>query len=143
MSLEKNRKEAQRWFETAKGDLETAVVLLSNRRYAHACFHAQQCGEKAMKSLWYFLDEDPWGHSVIKLLKGIESIDPEIFKRLKPLEKSATILDRFYITTRYPNGLPDLTPEEAYLEEDASSCIQHAREIIESVNSILKKSSCP
>ena len=47
----------------------------------------------------------------------------------KHLEKSATILDRFYITTRYPNGLPDLTPEEAYLEEDAISCLDYAKKI--------------
>ena len=143
MSLEKNRKEAQRWFETAEGDLETAVVLLANHRYAHACFHAQQCGEKAMKAVWYLVDEDPWGHSVIKLLQGLESVDAEIFEQLGHLEKSATILDRFYITTRYPNGLPDLTPDEAYLEEDALSCIEHATKIIDSVNSILTNSSYP
>lgn len=137
MSLEKNRREAQRWFQTAKGDLETAEVLLINSRYAHACFHAQQCGEKAIKALWHLLDADPWGHSVIKLLQGLASVDLKRYNELKHLEKSAIILDRFYITTRYPNGLPDLTPEEAYLEEDAMDCIEHAKKIINSISSIL------
>ena len=137
MSVEKNRREAQRWFETAEGDLETADVLLTNHRYAHACFHSQQCGEKAFKALWYLLDADPWGHSIKRLLQGLESVDLRMFTGLKDLEKSAIILDRFYITTRYPNGLPDLTPEEAYLEEDAKSCIEHAKKIISSVSSIL------
>ena len=137
MSVEKNRKEAQRWFKTAKGDLETAVVLMKNHRYAHACFHAQQSGEKAIKDVWYFLDADPWGHSIKKLLQGLEAVDLKIFNELDRLEKSAIILDQFYITTGYPNGLPDLTPEEAYLHDDARNCIEIAEKIIEAVNSIL------
>ena len=48
MSEEKNHAEAVRWLETARGDLATARVLLSNERYAHSCFHAQQAAEKTM-----------------------------------------------------------------------------------------------
>ena len=68
MSVEKNIIEAERWLTTAQGDYETAVVLLDHSRCAHACFHAQQSGEKAMKAVWYFSDADPWGHSIEKLL---------------------------------------------------------------------------
>lgn len=137
MSVEKNRIEAERWLLTAQGDLQTAVVLLNNSRYAHACFHAQQSGEKAIKAIWYLLDADPWGHSIKKLLQGLKSIDLKTFGELSQLERSATILDRYYITTRYPNGLPDLTPEEAYMEEDAQSCIQHAEQILSAVQKII------
>jgi HEPN domain-containing protein len=137
MSVEKNRREAERWFKTANGDLESAMVLLENRRYSHACFHAQQSGEKAMKAVWYRLDADPWGHSIKKLLLNLETIDLKSFNKLKKLEKSATILDRFYITTRYPNGLPDLTPEEAFLEDDASSCIEHAKKILSAIEALI------
>ncbi len=119
MSVEKNIMEAERWLKTAQGDFDTAAVLRDHMRYAHACFHAQQSGEKAMKAVWYLLDADPWGHSIKKLINGLEEVDLKTFHELKHLEKPATILDRFYISTRYPNGLPDLTPEEAYLEEDA------------------------
>jgi len=139
MSVEKNIIEAERWLTTAQGDYETAVVLLDHSRYAHACFHAQQSGEKAMKAVWYFSDADPWGHSIKKLLNDLEGVDLKIFHELKDLEKSATILDRFYITTRYPNGLPDLTPEEAYLEEDAISCLDHAKKILTAVKSLIIK----
>jgi HEPN domain-containing protein len=48
MSLEKNRQEAERWLKTAEGDLETAVILQENKKYAHSCFHSQQAGEKAI-----------------------------------------------------------------------------------------------
>ena len=105
MSVEKNRTEAERWIKTAEGDLETAVVLMKNNRYAHACFHSQQSGEKALKALWNFFDADPWGHSINKLLQGLEHIDLKAFNTLKPMNKYALVLDRFYIPTKYPNGL--------------------------------------
>ena len=137
MSVEKNRREAERWHKTAQGDLASAVILLKNIRYAHSCFHAQQSGEKAMKAVWYLLDADPWGHSITKLIQGLEQVDIKTYKKIKGLEKNAVLLDRFYITTRYPNGLPELTPEEAYLEEDAKNCIENAEKIIKVVSSIL------
>ena len=137
MSVEKNRREAERWFKTAQGDLASATILLENNRYAHSCFHAQQSGEKAIKAVWYLLDADPWGHSIKKLIQGLEQVDLKAHNKLKPLENCAVLLDRFYITTRYPNGLPDLTPEEAYLAEDAKGCIENARKIIKAVKSMV------
>ena len=139
MSLEKNRQEAQRWLKTAQGDLETAVVLLQNNKYAHSCFHSQQAGEKAMKAVWYLLDADPWGHSIKKLIQNLEHVDLNTKKKFEQVIKSAVLLDRYYIPTRYPNGLPDLTPEEAFLEEDAIVCIANAGKIIETVKSCLAK----
>jgi HEPN domain-containing protein len=137
MSVEKNRREAERWFKTALGDFESAVILMKNTRYAHSCFHSQQSGEKAIKALWYLLDADPWGHSIKKLLNGLGEVDLRTYQELKYLEKSAIILDRFYITTRYPNGLPELIPDEAYLEEDAESCIENAKKIIKAIKSLI------
>jgi HEPN domain-containing protein len=137
MSVEKNRREAERWFKTAQGDLDSAIILLKNSRYAHSCFHSQQSGEKAIKAVWYYLDADPWGHSIKKLIQDLEQVDLNTYAKFKTLEKCAVQLDRFYITTRYPNGLPELTPEEAYLEEDAVKCIENAKKFIDAVCSIL------
>jgi HEPN domain-containing protein len=47
------------------------------------------------------------------------------------------VLDRFYIPTRYPNGLPDITPDVAFTNEDADTCIAYSRKIIDEVRSIL------
>jgi len=71
MSAEKSQKEAKRWFITATDDFDTAKILKLSAKYAHSCFHAQQAGEKALKSLWYFIDSDPWGHSIKMLIHGI------------------------------------------------------------------------
>ena len=130
MSLDKNQHEAERWLKTAKDDIESANILMTNGKYAHACFHCQQAAEKAVKAVWYLLDADPWGHSIAKLIRDIESVDMATYKKFESLKRSAVLLDRFYITTRYPNGLPDLTPEETYMEEDAKNCIENAEKIM-------------
>ena len=36
-------------------------------------------------------------------------------------------LDRFYVATRSPNGLPDLTPEQSYFRSDAEDAIRKAK----------------
>lgn len=41
MSVEKIRHEAHRWLKTALDDFNTAQILSENRKFAHACFHAQ------------------------------------------------------------------------------------------------------
>jgi HEPN domain-containing protein len=92
--------------------------------HARACFAAQQCAEKALKGVWHARGEEPWGHSVQKLVMGCRGLDgaPD----LERWRRTASALDRFYISTRYPNGLPDLTPEQSYFREDAEAAIRQA-----------------
>jgi len=137
MSVDKNILEAKRWLDTARGDLDAAGVLCENSKYAHACFHAQQAAEKAIKALWYYADADPWGHSIRKLIEDLSGIDTALYNEMKSLGKIGLILDRFYIPTRYPNGLPDLTPDQAFLQEDAKNCIKYATEFLKTVESFL------
>jgi HEPN domain-containing protein len=141
MSIEKNREEALRWLRTGKDDLEAAKVLRENEKYSHACFHAQQAAEKAIKAIWYSEDADPWGHSIKKLIDDLKQVDLEIYNSLKDLIRPAMILDRFYIPTRYPNGLPDLIPAEAYAREDSDECIQNSTLIFNRSSSLLADSS--
>ena len=125
MSRSKNRHQAERWLQTAEEDWRAAHVLQENGMYAQACFYAQQSGEKAIKSLWYLLDADPWGHSVQRLITEFPERaalpDFDIW-----LEQGA-LLDKFYIPTRYPNGLPDLTPGQVYRLDDATRGLEAAR----------------
>jgi len=135
MSLEKQHQEALRWLKTADEDLGAARGLRSLKKYSHACFLAQQCGEKALKALWYALGHDPWGHSIQKLIVDIP--DKAARQVLRVHLEAGVMLDRYYIPTRYPNGLPDLTPGEVYLKQDADLCIRHARAILPSVKSLI------
>ena len=74
MSLDKEQYEAQRWLETAREDLDAAKALLEKGKFSHACFFCQQSGEKALKAIWYFLGEDPWGHSIQKLIPLVSNV---------------------------------------------------------------------
>jgi HEPN domain-containing protein len=137
MSTEKNIREAIRWLTTADDDIDSAVILKNNGKFAHSCFHAQQAGEKALKAVWYFADADPWGHSTKKLIEDLNFVDLKLYQKLESYIKMAMVLDRFYIPTRYPNGLPDITPDEAFSDEDADTCITYYKKIIDEVRSIL------
>jgi HEPN domain-containing protein len=139
MSIEKKRIEANRWLHMADDDLDSAIILKKNSKFAHSCFHAQQAAEKALKAVWYHSDADPWGHSVKRLIDDLESVGAGIFETFKKFSRQGSILDRFYIPTRYPNGLPDITPDVAFNEEDAGSCIAYARIIIETVHNYLEE----
>ena len=115
---------ADRWLVTAAEDLLAAKAMLDAGFYAHACFAAQQCGEKAVKALWYLVGEDPWGHSVQKLVMQFPA--RANLPALSAWVEKAAGLDKYYIPTRYPNGLPDLTPGQSYFRPDAEQGIDLA-----------------
>lgn len=130
MSTAENRANGLRWLSTAREDIEAALILSENGKHAHACFLCQQAAEKAVKALHFRLDSDPWGHSVKKLISSLESVDGRAHEALAPHVDEAARLDRFYIPTRYPNGLPELTPAEAYSRDDALAALAAAVAII-------------
>jgi HEPN domain-containing protein len=138
MSTEQSAYEARGWLTTAEDDLDTAMILKREGNYAHSCFHSQQAGEKALKDLWYFADADPWGHSIRKLIEDLEPVNSGFFSIVQPLNRVAMVLDRFYVPTRYPNGLPDITPDKAFGEEDADTCLGYGKEILDAVRTMIK-----
>jgi HEPN domain-containing protein len=135
MSLSADLYMAQRWLQTAEDDLKAAGALLQAGLSAHACFAAQQCGEKAVKALWYLAGEDPWGNSIMKLVAGLPQREG-ITDIASWMEKAAG-LDKFYIPTRYPNGLPDLTPGQVYLRSDAEAGIAMASFLLDAARGML------
>ena len=141
MSLAKSRHEAERWLTTAEEDLRAAEVLAEAGAYAQACFYAQQCGEKAIKALWFFVDADPWGHSVQKLIS--EFPERSHVPDLQEWVERGALLDKFYIATRYPNGLPDLTPGVVYMRDDAERGLSAARALASACREWMEHRSSP
>jgi HEPN domain-containing protein len=123
---------------TAEGDLAAARILHAAHRYAHACFHAHQSAEKAVKACAFAGGGDPWGHSVQDLIRELASDDEDVRRCLLPLAERGARLDRYYIPTRYPSGLPQETPEEAFFEDDAVQALAIADEIIAAVRRVLQ-----
>jgi len=129
MSEEKHAADAMRWLAQARADLRAAQASLLAASHEWACFQAQQAAEKALKAVWLARGLDPWGHSVLRLIDGF----PDEALREDPLGSmrvAAKTLDKLYIPTRYPNGLPDLAPFEVYGGEDAEVAIESARGIL-------------
>lgn len=124
MSRSKSQYQADRWWLTAQEDLEVAKTLHEAGKFSHACFLSQQCSEKAMKALWLSIDSDPSGHSIQKLV--MQFPQQNILEDLQKWLTYAAYLDKFYIPTRYPNGLPDLTPGQVYVSQDSKEAIEKA-----------------
>ena len=66
------------------------------------------------------------GHSVAELCARCGRVD----EGFSALAEGLVVLDRFYIPTRYPNGLPGGIPGEAYLAEDAHRALSLAEQAI-------------
>ena len=121
------RREAGRWIEQARMDLEAVRTIAGQGLWWIACFQAQQAAEKAVKAFLYSSGERMvLGHSVAELVGRAASEDSS-FGDLKP---AGVQLDRFYIPTRYPNGLPGGIPAESYSEADAQSALQLAERVM-------------
>ena len=128
MSLEHHQGESRRWLRQAEDDLSAVEVLLGHAKYSQSCFLSQQAGEKAIKAVWYWQGQEPWGHSIAKLKDDMS--DEETRSALVALRGDAVALDKLYIPTRYPNGLPELLPSEAYGKVDAERALQCANNLI-------------
>ena len=132
--LSKFEKEAKRWFNQELEDLQSAKILLDNKRYYLVCFLCQQIVEKALKSVIYFNKEDlVIGHSVKKLADWAGEFEDDF----KKLGNEISILDTYYIPTRYPNGLPDGIPAEVFNEKSAQSAFELTEETIQTIREYL------
>ncbi|MEJ5338351.1 MAG: HEPN domain-containing protein [Aquificaceae bacterium] len=115
------------WWEQALRDREKAELDLEHGYYEWACFTAQQSAEKALKAFSMYKGFEPWGHSLLALLKALRQAG---FEFPPKLESSAKRLDLYYIPTRYPNGLPAGKPSEYYTEEEAIDALNACDHIL-------------
>ena len=95
--------EGLRWLRQAQQDLHWCAHLAQQGAYHLACFLAQQVTEKALKAFLYAQGQEiVLGHSVERLCSAAAAYEPVFQERAR----SWSILDGYYIPTRYPNGLP-------------------------------------
>ena len=123
--------EGRRWLEQAQEDLRWAEDLAQRGGYHIACFLAQQVGEKALKAFLYAMGEElVLGHSVERLCSGAARHDSGFREKARRW----SILDGHYVTTRYPNSLPDSIPARVYTEDAAKEAVRLAREIVTDIS---------
>ncbi|MBI4305359.1 MAG: HEPN domain-containing protein [Chloroflexi bacterium] len=118
--------ESARWIKQSSYDLEDATLTAGSGRHALACFLSHQAAEKAVTAfLVHKGAERVWGHALADLCEDAMALDPS-FDLIKTI---AVLLDKFYLDTRYPSGLPGGVPAEAYDQHDSERAIAIAREV--------------
>lgn len=125
------------WLREAEMDLKSAGILLGGGQYHHACFHAQQAAEKALKALLRSLHKARTGHSVLDLLR-VASRELSIPDGLWDY---ARILDQYYIPPRYPNAFSEGPPSEYYTRGQAEEALRYAVEMVDFVKGLVREGS--
>jgi HEPN domain-containing protein len=117
------RATAAAWRAGAAQDLRIAKTLAEDEANA-ACFHAQQCAEKALKSaLVVALDDIPRSHVCTMLL---DELGVAGFAAAEDVREAARVLDRYYAPTRYPDAVGDIDPARLFSAKDSGAAIAYA-----------------
>ncbi len=118
-------KNYQEWFRKAAEDELNARSILTHRDGAPSgvCFLSQQAAEKYLKSLLIFYKKQfPKIHDLIEL----ETLLLAELPKIKNLHQDLTILNRYYIETRYPGDYPEFNWQDA---EEAFAAAQKVRKL--------------
>ncbi len=135
--MKETKKESRRWYLQAKDDFKFVQwVLKEGVFFDKGCFLSQQAGEKIIKACLYATGKRRViGHSLFEMLDELSGIEKEFARSIEPAKR----LDRFYITTRYPNGLPGGSPFQVYSLSDLETAFDDLSVIFKFSEEFLKK----
>lgn len=90
--------QVQSWLEKVTEDYATAEDLLRSGRYTWCAFACQQFLEKYLKAAYVkrFEKIPPYTHSLLRLCKEL-SLELD-----EALLESVSLIDKYYLATRYP-----------------------------------------
>ena len=128
----KRKTEARRWFQQALYDLKATRWNIEGEFYDTACFIAQQAGEKALKSILYFLGSRRKALMTHSTVEMVREAGLKINSMLDLLD-DARELDLHYIPSRYPNGIPSGYPHQFYGKKNADQALVAAEKVFNSV----------
>lgn len=121
--------DALRWLQFAREDLTVGRLAHGEGLYNQACFHAQQCTEKAVKALIARAGEPlPRTHALADLWPQMSE---ETQAELAEVRDAAVALDQFYIPTRYPDAAPGSLPEGPPQRRHAEGALATAQAVLE------------
>lgn len=122
------------WLAFAEDDLRAANACLKDGVFNQACFHAQQMAEKALKAVIAEKGNIPPRIHELRRLLAIclgYSEDFAVFK------EECSLLNRFYLPTRYPDAILGSLAEGLPNKGDAQEAIQMAERVLEFVKDAL------
>lgn len=122
------------WLDFALYDLKAARWDLKGKIYTSCCYACQQAAEKGLKALILAQGKViPKVHSLDRLLSELKQIGVPT----SAIKKQAQLLDKYYISTRYPGQYGG--PEGLYGQDDAESAIKAAEAILKFVEKGLRQ----
>ena len=114
---------AARWQAHARHD-RSAAERTANDLWLVACFHAQQASEKSLKALITFVTGDSVPtYAAATLLRALADLGEEV---PRDIALAANALDRFYISTRYPDALDFADASLVFSTDDARRALAWA-----------------
>ena len=139
--MKKLIEESRRWQSQAEDDLLFVTwIRAENGFYDKVCFMCQQAGEKMLKACLYAAGKRKvWGHSLGEMVIELNGFDAQFVS----IDSAAKRLDRFYISARYPNGLPGLSPCQAYTKDDSDDAWRDLKAIFTVCRQFLSQSLAP
>jgi len=134
--MKRNKEEAERWFKQAEYDLESAKKNFQQNIYSYTCFICEQSAQKSLKAFLIFKGERYiFEHSIQKLAEKCYTYD----RNFKKFIEYGAIIDKYYLTTRYPDALPPpAIPYESYTEKEAKEALNITEEIFSLVKNRLQ-----
>lgn len=118
---------ARTWLRTAERDLRLAGVAVDIEP-SLAAFHAQQAADKALKALLVAVTDDhERTHTAGRLARELREGDASI---PDTIERDATALDLFYLTSRYPDTIGDEDPGDVISRDDAAGAVSRAERVL-------------
>ena len=129
--------EARRWFQQAEDDMRFVEwTRKEGLFFDKGCFIAQQAGEKALKACLYATGRrHVIGHSLFEMILELSKLEENFQHTINEAKR----LDRFYIPTRYPNGLPGGSPFEVYTADDLEKGVKDLKRLFKTCEAFLKK----
>lgn len=132
----KNPKQnAERWLKEANYTFRQAGQTCDAGAYNLTCFLAEQTAQKSLKAVLYF-DGARFItiHSVAELIKEVSKNHPEFLE----LKNRGAILDQYYLSTRYPDAVPEpAVPAELFGEKQAKEAIEIAKKIFNTCEAVV------
>jgi HEPN domain-containing protein len=122
MSRPEPAEQARLWLRFAEEDLEAAQAMIRHGLPPrHACFHAQQAAEKALKALLVFEQVDfPKIHD----LDVLRQLVPDGWT-VRDTSADLAALTEWAVEARYPGDWPEAT------EADARAAVRDAGAVVE------------
>ncbi|MCX8200830.1 MAG: HEPN domain-containing protein [Candidatus Caldarchaeum sp.] len=108
------------WMRQAKAD------LLNTSNYAWSCFASHQATEKALKAVLEDFGHPRTGNDLVELVNEVDKLTPAP----REVKDDSRILNRYYITPRYPNAFPGGAPSDMFDETDAEDALWRAEKIV-------------